>query len=251
MNKLLHHSKVFFKRNASTILTCVGGLGVVATAVTAVAETPKAIRLLEQAKEEKGSELTKLEVITTAGPAYIPAVIMGAATITCIFGANILNKRQQAALMSAYALLDNSYKEYRGKVIDLYGEEVDTHIKQEIAKDKFKEIDRDTTEGKQLFFDDFSGRYYESTLEQVQLAEYLLNREIALYGYASLNQYYELLDIPEIDGGNEIGWSAGELQCSCWSVWVDFRHEKTLIDDDLECYIIQMSYEPVADYLNY
>lgn len=251
MNKLLHHSKVFFKRNASTILTCVGGLGVVATAVTAVAETPKAIRLLEQAKEEKGSELTKLEVITTAGPAYIPAVIMGAVTITCIFGANILNKRQQAALMSAYALLDNSYKEYRGKVIDLYGEEVDTHIKQEIAKDKFKEIDRDTTEGKQLFFDDFSGRYYESTLEQVQRAEYLLNRKIALYGYACLNQYYELLDIPEVDGGNEIGWSAGELQCSCWSVWVDFRHEKTLIDDDLECYIIQMSYEPVADYLNY
>ena len=118
MNKLVNKSKRFINRNASTILTCLGSIGVIATSVIAVKATPKALKLLETAKEEKGEELTSFEVIRTAGTIYIPAIITGGSTIACIFGANVLNKRSQAALMSAYALLDNSYKDYKKKVVD-------------------------------------------------------------------------------------------------------------------------------------
>ncbi len=107
--------QTFIKRNAQTILTCLGATGVIVTAVMAVKGTPKALTLLENAKEEKGEELTKLEKFKIAGPVYIPAVITGAATIACIFGSNVISKNQQATLMSAYALLDNSYKEYKKK----------------------------------------------------------------------------------------------------------------------------------------
>ena len=61
--------------------------------------------------------------------------------MTCIFGSNVLNKRQQASLASAYALLDTSFKEYKKKVIDLYNEEADIEIRNEIAKDKYEEND--------------------------------------------------------------------------------------------------------------
>ena len=105
--------QTFIKRNAPTILTCLGAVGVIVTAVMAVKGTPKALTLLENAKEEKEEELTKLEKIKIAGPVYIPAIITGAATIACIFGSNSISKNQQATLMSAYALLDNSYKEYK------------------------------------------------------------------------------------------------------------------------------------------
>ena len=50
--------KMFFKRNASTILTCAGGIGVVATAVVAVKDTPKAMQIIEQA-EEKAEQILK------------------------------------------------------------------------------------------------------------------------------------------------------------------------------------------------
>ena len=136
MNKLLSKSAILVKRSAPTILTIIGSIGVVATAVIAVKVTPKATKLLEQAKEEKGEELTKFEVIKVAGPSYIPAAVTGVATIACIFGANVLNKKKQAAIMSAYALLDNSYKEYRNKATKLFGEDADRRIKEEIAKSK-------------------------------------------------------------------------------------------------------------------
>ena len=57
------NARLFVKRNASTILTCLGGVGVVATSVMAVKETPKAIRLIEEAEKEKGEELTKCEKV--------------------------------------------------------------------------------------------------------------------------------------------------------------------------------------------
>ena len=158
MSNFAEKSKVFVRRNAPTILTCLGGAGVVATSILAVKATPKAITLLEEATKEKGEELTKLEVIKTAGPAYIPSIVMGASTIACIFGANILNQRRQAALMSAYALLDRSYKDYRRKVADLYGGEADSKVKEEIAKDKY-EKEEITVEDKMEYLNTYISKH--------------------------------------------------------------------------------------------
>lgn len=70
--------RLFTKRNASTVLTCLGGVGVVATTVLAVKETPKALQLIEEEKQKKGEELSKWEVVKTVGPKCIPTVLMGA-----------------------------------------------------------------------------------------------------------------------------------------------------------------------------
>ena len=158
MNKLLNGSKLFVRKNASTILTCIGGAGVIATSVLAVKATPKALMLLENAREEKGDSLTNMEVVAVAGPAYIPAVLVGVSTMACIFGANILSQRQQAALMSAYALLDNTHKQYKSKVVDLYGEEADLRVREELAKDKYAGDDNPSDNDSVLFYDEFSGR---------------------------------------------------------------------------------------------
>lgn len=251
MSNLLNHAKVFWKRNGSTVLTCVGGIGVVATSVMAVKATPKALYLLEEAKKEKGEELTKTETILAAGPAYVPSVLVGVSTIACIFGANVLNKRQQAALMSAYALLDNSFKDYKDKVEELYGEAANIRIREEIAKDKYEDRDISDDDNKQLFYDDFSGRYFESTMENVIKAEYEINRKISLWGGADLNEFYEALDIPAVDYGKFLGWSSGGLMEMTWSDWLDFSHEKVTMDDGLECHIITMSVEPMFDYEYY
>lgn len=251
MNKLLRQSKVFLNRYSSTILTCVGGAGVVVTSVMAVKATPKALKLLEQAKDEKGEELTKLEVVKVAGPVYIPSIVMGVSTIACIFGANVLNQRKQAALMSAYAVLDNSYKDYRNKVEELYGEEADAHVRSEIVKDKYEEENVEVDDNKQLFYDAFSERYFESTMENVIRAQYAINRKISLWGGADLNEFYEALDIPPVDYGKHLGWSSGSLMEMAWSDWLDFDHEKVVMDDGLECYIITISVEPMFDYEYY
>ena len=238
---LLNSSKIFLRRNSPTILTFLGAAGVVATSIAAAKATPKAMALLEKTKEEKGEELTKLEMVKVAGPAYIPAVAIGASTIACIFGANALNKKTQASIMSAYALLDTSYKQYKSKVKELYGENSDQNVKKEIAKDKFKDNDIHINNEKILFFDFYSLRYFESTERLVLKAENRVNELLKLYGRASLNDFYESLGMPTAYTGYELWWNVQK----CPSV--EFTHDITTMDDGLECCVISMSVEPECE----
>lgn len=263
MNKLLRNTKLFVSRNGSTILTCMGGVGLVATAVLTATATPKAMTRVENAREEKGEELTKVEAVIAAVPAYIPPIVTGVATLACMFGANVLNKRQQASFISAYALLDNSYKEYRKKVAMLYGEDADNTVKTAIAKDKYEESELKPAGGMKLFYDDFSGRIFESTIEKVQEAEYNINRDLSMEGYATLNQFYDYLGLVPIDGGDDLGWSSGMNFDYYWQEWIDFghhtttvgkidfSHQKTTMGDDLECIMIVMFNEPTLGWEEY
>ena len=252
MNNLLNKSQAFLKRNSSTILTCVGAAGVIATAVTAVKATPKAMALLDHAKEEKGEELTTFETVKIAGPAYIPSVVLGVSTLACIFGANLLSKQGQASLMSAYALVDRSYKDYRKKVSELYGEEAGSKIRAGIAKDKYEEQPhQEIADGNRLYYDYYSGRYFEASPTLVKTAEYELNRKLMLDDCAYLNEWYYLLDLEPLEHGLDFGWSTCANSDMYWQTWVDFHHEKVVMDDGLECIIISFMQEPYGNFEDY
>lgn len=244
-------TKLFLKRNGSAILTCIGGIGVIATTVTAVKVTPKVMKLLEEERKLKDEELTKLEVAKIAGPYYIPSILIGAGTLACIFGANTLSKHQQASLASAYALLDSSFKEYKKKAIKLYGEESDKEIISEIARDKYIDEDIQVEDNNMLFYDEFSGRYFESTSEKVIQAEYNINRKLSSHSHVYLNELYEFLDLAPTDYGKELGWSVGMLESHYWANWIEFEHEKVIMGDGMECTIIRFRYEPVIDFEYY
>lgn len=247
----------FIKKNAPTILTCIGAAGVVATTVMAVKETPKALSLLEDAEEEKGEELTKWEKVKIAGSVYIPSIITGAATIVCIFGSNVISKRQQATLTTAYALLDNSYKEYKKKVDEVYGEDAGKNIRGEIAKDKYTGDCKLIDDDKELFYDFYSGRYFESTKEAVMWAQYETNRAMFVNGAVSLNEYYFFLGLEKKPEYELLGWSCGQIEEMYWHPWIEFNHEEITIDEEseysegIECTIIYLPMEPFMNYLDY
>lgn len=251
MGKFFHLSKSFLNRNASTILTCIGAGGVIATSVLAVKATPKALKLLECAKKEKGEELTVLEKVQVAGPAYVPAAITGASTIACIFGANILNKRNQASLMSAYALLDGAYKKYQAKVAELYGEEENRKVLEEVARDELTESNMLVSNGRQLFYDITSMRYFESTVEEVQQAEFDLNKRLLATGYASLADFYDQLGFPADDQWKKLGWTTYSRGWQDGCCQIDFDHHTVALDDGLECRLIYIVTDPSMDYLEY
>lgn len=248
------------KRSASTILTIIGGVGVVVTTIMAVKATPKALKKIEEAEEIKGEELTTMEIVKTAGPVYIPSILIGASTIACVFGANVLNKRQQAALMSAYALVDNAYKDYKRKNIELYGEESHHNILDALAVEKAKEvgitadsvftscslIDHESCGEPVLFYDEWSKRYFTSTIERVMDAVYHYNRNFTLRGYAMLNELYEFLGLEETEYGDTVGWTVeDELY------WIDFDFRRTELEDGLEVIVIETPWGPSADLLEY
>ena len=249
---------MFLKKNSATILTVAAAASVITTSVLSAKAAIKASRVLAHKEEEKGEKLTFKETISAIWTIYIPPVVSGMSTIACVFGANILNQHQQASLASAYALIDSSYKEYKAKLKELYGEEAHNNIVDAIAAKKCEdvyisagglesaynqEIESDTEP--RLFYDEYSGRYFESTIEKVLLAEYHLNRNYILRGFARLNDFYEFLGLEQTDYDEAAGWDI------CSEIyWIDFNHRKILIGDDndsFECYVIEMPYYPSED----
>jgi hypothetical protein len=236
-------ASLFLKRHSPIILTCAGAVGVIATAVTAVRATPKAMKLLEASEKQKGEKLTKLEVLKVAGPAYIPSAIIGVSTIGCIFGANALNKKQQAALTSAYALLDSSYKEYR-KAVDSTFENGDQQVIETMA------ASRQEDDGKILVFDNLTLQFFRVRLEDVQAAKDHINKLYRERGYACLQEFYEMMGIDYLDPNYTKGWSSMDGQYLYNRDSIEIRCEPTIDEHgNPNVYILSMPWEPTDDYL--
>lgn len=247
LGRVYGNTLLYLKRSSPTILCCAAAVGVVGTAVASVKATPKAMRLLEEAKAEKGEDLSKTEIMLVSAPLYIPAAAIGVGTVFCIFGANILNKRQQARMMSAYALLCNYHKEYRNKLIELHGKKADVEIRDAIIRERcdYHVIDSDIPEGKVIFYEEISGESIVRYEREVIDAEYHLNRNFSLRGYASLNEFYDFLGIPETEYGETVGWSAADGYG-----WIDFEHRLISRDDGgTDMYAIDMIFPPEVDFM--
>ena len=269
--------KEMLKRNSATIFTVLAVVGVVATAIFTAKETPKAIDVCSKV-DANTDEPTSIDYAKAAWKCYVPAVAIGTATIACIFASNSINKKQIAALAGAYGLVSESYKKYKNAVKETYGENAHQDILRKIVTDKTENnapyvngmayscLDFSQDEDIRLFYDNYSGEYFESTFSRVLQAEYHLNRNFMLSGAVSLNDFYDFLGLEEIKKkvkcGDVVGWSNfnGDLY------WIDFDHTRTIIDDvdpsffisssnsvlhdGLVCYVIDPVVYPDPEYLS-
>ncbi len=242
-HNLLRH----LRRSSPTILTCMGAIGVMATTIMAVKATPKAMTLLQEAEKEKGETLAIEEKVATAAPTYIPTLIMGMSSIACIFGANVLNKRAQASLASSYALLSSYHKAYRNKLIELHGKDADVEIMNRMAREhcNFHQLELGAPDREVVFYDQTSDRYFRRYEREVMDAEYHLNRNFTLRGYAALNEFYRFLGLPETKQGDILGWTISDGY-----YWIDFEHHPIKDKYGKDVCLIHMLFGPGEGYMD-
>lgn len=237
------------RRSSPTILTALGIVGVVGTAVMAVRATPKALRLIKAKKDElETDKLTPIELVQTTWQCYIPSALIGVGTITCIIGISVMDKRNQAALTSAYAMLNESYKQYRQAAKKVYGEDADDKIHAEMAKDAYVHtsdwgyqiynMDMDPNGEQLLFYDLASKKYFNTTMAAVLNAQYHVNRNLSVRGDCSLNEYLSFLGLDGVDNGDKIGWDISYMVEEMDCYWLDFDNQRTTLEDGLECIVI-------------
>lgn len=189
----------------SLILSCLGSVGVVCTGISAAIQTPKALTRLENLEE--GS--SKVDKALVAMPCYISTILMGLASISCIFAAHKYNEKVQKAMISAYALIDGGYSTYRDIVCDMYGSNRDSDVIDKMAYGQASDIVLFNDE--ELFYDEFSGRYFKSTFEELDNAMSEVNQIFEENGYLELNCLYDILGLESTDYGFLIGWSERTL----------------------------------------
>lgn len=245
--------KEFVNENSANILTGLGVVGVVSTAVLAAKETPKALQMLEEKDrvkmEECGCSLTPMEKVITVTPAYIPAVLTGLATIGCILGANRIGQYKQASLLSAYAYLSTSYEEYKRKVKEVFGEDGSEKVELELDKESELEKKYGSLHQTRLFYDFRSKRYFEMSMYDIKEAEYKINRMFSVLGEMKLNDIYEFLNLEPTEEGDNIGWSTYVNWEWIGYSWIEIIYNEVITDDGLDAFEIDFVVQPTPDFL--
>lgn len=142
---------------------------------------------------------------------FVPPVALGVVTAGCIIGANSINARRTAVLMSAYTLTDRTLREYQETTLETVGEKKEGEIRQKIAERQVKADDRGNQiivlEKNVLCYDTFSGRYFQSNAEAIRKAENDINLACINGEPQSMNDFYFLLGLPQIEMGSNFGWN--------------------------------------------
>ena len=240
-------TKVFLGKHSPEILTGIGVTGMIGSTILAVKATPKALILLEEAACEKEDILTPIETVKVTWKLYLPAVITGIASISCIIGASAVNSKRNAALATAYTISEKALTTYRDKVIETIGEKKEKEIKEKIAQDEVNKKPASsssiilTSKGNTLCMDYISGRYFRSDLDTIRKVVNELNREMTYQNYISLDEFYSRLGLESIKNSSRLGWNLDDGL-------IELEFSTCLTDEDEPCVVIDHVVAPKYDF---
>ena len=167
---------------------------------------------------------------------YAPAIAVGIVSATSILAANNI-------MTAALTTTDQAFKEYRSRVVDKFGEQVDKELKYDIKAKKFEETVTDPETGKEKkskntvsianpgcseyarFFDETCKGYERETqynLMFLRAQQQFANDKLVADGFLFLNDVYDMLGIDKTPTGQLVGWKYDELNNDVGDNYVDF-----------------------------
>lgn len=218
VTKMIDATKATLVKRSPEILMGMGIAGWFTTAVLVGKETPKALRLIEDAEYEKGEPLTAPEKVKAAWKPYVPAVITGALSTACLIGSSSVSLRRNAALATAYQIASTTLTEYKEQVVETIGEKKEKTIREKVAQKKVEthpEVTKEviiTGSGDVLFVEPVSMRSFTSDIETVRKAINDLNYRmtVGMEEYISLSELYDEIGLPRTAISDDIGWNIGK-----------------------------------------
>jgi hypothetical protein len=240
--------QTFMVKRSPEILTGLGIAGMFTTVVLSVKATPKALRNIEDLKEEGMVPVPKIEIVKSCWKCYVPAAVMGLTSAACLIGATSVSARRTAALAAAYQISETALTEYREKVIETIGEKKEKLVREKVSENRVEKqpVTKSeifiTNKGDTLFLEPLSKRYFKSDIELIRKAENKLNKEMlqGISGYVSLNEFYDEIGLERTDLGDDLGWNVDKL--------IDVEFDPTITDDEKPCLAIQYIYPPKYKY---
>lgn len=251
-SRLLGNASLQIRKHSPEILMVAGVVGTVASTVLACKATLKVNEILEEKKntidaihtclenetieyteEDSKKDLTILYAQTGIKlvKLYAPAVILGALSITSIVAGHKILKKRNLALAAAYAVVDKGFKDYRKRVVERFGEELDKELRYNLKAKEIEEVVKDKDGNEKVekkvvnvvdnenplngvseyakFFDEVSTNWSkdpEYNLMFLRRQQDWANEKLKATGYLFLNEVYDMLGIPRTQAGQVVGW---------------------------------------------
>ena len=265
MVKVYNKSEMKVRKYSPEILAGVGVVGVIASTVMACKATTKLNDILAESKEQleqiktvavdpayadkyteddakKDTTITYVQTGVKVAKIYAPSVILCASSLGCLLASNNILKKRNAALSAAYMTVDKSFKEYRRRVAERFGDEVEKEIRYNIKAKEIVTVDEEGNEVKETvkvmegadnpttysdyarFFDESCPAWQndpEYNLTFLKAQQQYANDLLKAQGRLFLNDVYKMLGIDITKAGQVVGWIY-DPDCPVGDNFVDF-----------------------------
>lgn len=274
--RVVGRSGLLLKKYSPEILTGVGIVGIVASTVMSCKATLKAEEILEEAKikvdgihiakkavddgvisDEKYSDKDyKKDLLVTyiqTGVSFIklygPSATLGVLSIGCILGAHGIMRKRNLALVAAYKAVEQSFSDYRKRVVDELGTEKDRQFRYGTTKIEVTDMAYTDENGVEhpaktveveVGLPSMYAKYYDKTCTQwtpdanynlyyLKCQQDFMNDSLNAKGHVFLNEVYDVLGIPRTQPGSVVGWVKG-----FGDDYIDFGIHDLAVDEEIE-----------------
>lgn len=284
VSRSLHKVGFKLKKHSPEILVVAGVAGIVTSTVMACKATTKVNDIVDEAKEtidkihdsvnkglhtSDGEEYTEevankdlIIVYVQTGWKFVklygPAVALGIASVGCMIGSNRILRKRNVALAAAFKAVDTSFKEYRGRLIDRFGKDLDRELRfgikaKEVEETVVDENGNETTVTKTVetidpntahslysvvWCEGSNGWTKNAELNKVFLIQQqnYANDKLKMNGILTLNEVYDMVGAPRTAYGQIAGW-----------VWTE---DSTVGDNFVDFGIFDIHNEKACDFVN-
>lgn len=262
MSRKAGRVELTLKRNSPEILLGIGIVGFVGTVVVACKATCRADEILEfhkkkideihEAKEiadqnpgnenlEYDPEIYRMDIgvryLKTTGSLvklYAPTIALGTLSLACILTSRNIMQKRYLGVVAAYNGVSAAFEEYRKRVRDEYGDDLDRHFRYGTGHDTLVEYSTDEN-GKKTknkvetenistdivnpnsdtcrFFDSSNPNWDKNpnfSMMWLRGQQNILNDILHTRGHVFLNEVYDALGFPHTPQGAVLGWIDGE-----------------------------------------
>jgi len=223
------------RSNSSTILAVTGVIGTVGTAILAGKASFEAAKDIEYADPKPETFREKVELVW---PRYIPSVFVGTGTVAAIIGSDHIGTKRTAAAVTAYTVAEQTFANYREKVIEQVGVRRDENIRAELAQEIV--LNNHPGEivviesGQVLCCELMTRRYFMSNMETLKKSQNEINAEVVNGLYSTLSDFYYKVGLGQTTHSSEIGWDSDKL--------MDLEFSTVLTEDGRPCLAFTYNY---------
>lgn len=252
LTRTFNRTGLKIKKHSPEILLAAGTVGVVVSGVMACKATLKVNEILDESKQQidtihsvaadpemvekytaedskKDLAIVYTQTAVKMIKLYGPSVGLGVVSLGCMIGSNRILSKRNVALAAAYTAVDKSFKEYRGRVIERFGKQLDKELRYNIKAKEIEEVSKDenghevvkkevvdvieddpnTYSPYSIVFDD-GNEGWDPDPERTKFfliqQQNWANERLKAKGHLFLNEVYDMLGARRTKAGAQVGW---------------------------------------------
>lgn len=252
LTRTFNRTGLKIKKHSPEILLTAGTVGVVVSGVMACKATLKVNEILDESKQQidtihsvaadpnmaekytaedskKDLAIVYTQTAVKMIKLYGPSVGLGVVSLGCMIGSNRILSKRNVALAAAYTAVDKSFKEYRGRVIERFGKQLDKELRYNIKAKEIEEVSKDENGNEvvkkevvdvieddpnnyspySIVFDD-GNEGWDPDPERTKFfliqQQNWANERLKAKGHLFLNEVYDMLGARRTKAGAQVGW---------------------------------------------